>query len=51
VAQLSAYQAKLREAGKAETTINGHNAHLKAALIWAKRMGLLHGAGTWPAMP
>ena len=38
---LSHYQSKLRENGRKESTIKGHLAHLKAALSWAVRMGLL----------
>jgi integrase len=40
-ARLSHYQAKLREVGRSESTIKGHLSHLKAALSWATKMGLL----------
>jgi integrase len=39
--RISAWQAKLRQDGLTETTIKGYSAHLKAALRWAERMGLL----------
>ncbi|QDT56888.1 site-specific tyrosine recombinase XerC [Caulifigura coniformis] len=39
--KLSAWQQKLRDAGKAEATIKGHLAHLAAALAWAVEIGLL----------
>ncbi len=39
--RLSGFQAKLREAKLAESTIAGMLAHLRAALQWAVRMGLL----------
>ncbi len=39
--RISTYQAKLRENGKAESTIKKHLAHLKAALRWAERVGML----------
>jgi len=39
--RLSFYQAKLREMGRSETTIKGNLAHIKAALSWAVRMGIL----------
>jgi len=38
---LSRYQQRLREEGRAETTIKGHLAHLLAALSWAVDQGLL----------
>jgi integrase len=40
--RLSHFQTVLRERGKAEDTIKGSLAHLKAALRWAGGMGLLH---------
>lgn len=40
--RISYYQSKLRDAGRAETTIKGHMAHLQAALNWALRVGLLN---------
>jgi integrase len=40
--RISFYQSKLRDAGRAETTIKGHMAHLQAALNWASRVGLLN---------
>lgn len=39
--KLSRFQADLREDGAAESTIAGYLKHLKAALRWAKRVGLL----------
>ena len=39
--RLSHYQARLREEGRAETTIASHIAHVRAALAWAVDMGLL----------
>lgn len=39
--QISHLQAKLREAGKAESTIASHLRHLRAALQWAVNVGLL----------
>ncbi len=39
--RISQYQAKLREGGKAESTIKSSLAHLKAALRWAERVGLM----------
>jgi len=42
---LSAYATRLRELQRAETTIKGHLAHLRAALAWAVRQGWL------PAVP
>ena len=40
-ARLSYYQAKMRELGRTEATIKGNLSHIKAALSWAVRMGLL----------
>lgn len=34
-ARISKLQAELRQAGRAESTIEGHLAHLRAALVWA----------------
>ena len=39
--RLSAFQAKLRESGRAESTIRSYLAHLKAALKWAVDMGMI----------
>lgn len=39
--RVSYYQSKLREDGLAEDTIAGNLAHLKAALRWAERMGMV----------
>ncbi len=39
--RLSHFQAKLREGGKAESTIAGTLAHLRAALQWATGLGML----------
>ncbi len=39
--RLSALQAELRKAGRAEATISGHLAHLHAALAWAADQGLI----------
>ncbi len=39
--RLSVFQAKLREGGRAETTIAGYLAHLRAAMRWAVDVGLL----------
>jgi integrase len=39
--RLSHYQSKLRENGLAESTIAGMLAHLRAALNWAAKMGML----------
>ncbi len=44
--QVSKLQGKLRDNGLAESTIKGHLAHLKAALNWAKRVGLLNEVPT-----
>ena len=41
-AKLSAYQSSLRKLGRAETTIKGHLAHIKAALNWAVDQGMLN---------
>lgn len=43
--RISTFQAKLREGGRAETTISGYLAHLRAALNWAVGLSLL------PRMP
>lgn len=45
---LSRYQQKLREAGRSESTIKSHLAHLRAALSWAVGVKLLREV---PAMP
>lgn len=39
--RLSLFQSKLREEGRSESTIAGYMAHLKAALRWAARIGLI----------
>ena len=39
--RISFLQSKLRDAGRAESTIKGHLAHLLASLKWAARVGLL----------
>ncbi len=39
--RLSYFQSKLREAGKAETTIASALAHLRSALQWAMRMNMI----------
>lgn len=39
--RLSYYQRRLREMGRRESTIDGHLAHLIAAMNWAVEMGLL----------
>lgn len=44
--RLSHYASKLREDGRTEQTIKGNLAHLRAALSWAVRMGLLAKAPT-----
>jgi len=38
---ISHWQATLRKEGLSETTIKSYSAHLKAALRWAERMGML----------
>jgi len=38
---ISQYVKALRESGKAESTIKGHLAYLKAALRWAAEMGII----------
>jgi len=43
-ALLSRFQAELRKAGAKETTIAHHLRHVKAALRWAERQGMLHKA-------
>lgn len=40
--RISRFQAVLRERGRADDTILGHLAHLKASLRWASKMGMLH---------
>ncbi len=42
--RLSQYQAKLREAGRAEDTIRSNLAHIGAALRWAARIKILREA-------
>jgi len=44
--RLSHYQAKLRENGLAESTIASMLAHLRAAMSWAVKMGMLPKAPT-----
>jgi len=39
--RLSTYCAKMRAAGRAENTIKGHLAHLRAALQWAANIGII----------
>jgi len=39
--RISALQARMRDDGRTEATIAGNLAHLRAALAWAVRMGLL----------
>jgi len=39
--RLSYFQSQLRKMERSESTIKGHLAHLKAALNWATRVGLL----------
>lgn len=39
--RISVWQQKLRENGQAESTIKSKSAHLKAALNWAKDIGLI----------
>jgi hypothetical protein len=39
--RLSVWQAELRKLGRSEATIQGHQAHLRAALAWAVDQGLL----------
>ena len=39
--RLSHFQAKLRQEGRAETTIAGYLAHLRSALKWSVDLGLL----------
>jgi integrase len=38
---LSSFQAKLRDRGLAETSIHTHLRHIRAALSWAEKVGLL----------
>jgi len=45
-ALLSRFQAELRKAGAKETTIARHLRHVKAALRWAERQGMLTKAPT-----
>ncbi len=40
-ARLSHYQAELRRQGRSEDTIASHLAHIKAALSWAVKVGML----------
>lgn len=40
--RISQWQQKLRSTGQAETTIKSKSAHLKAALNWAKDIGMIH---------
>jgi hypothetical protein len=42
--RISAFQAKLREEGKAEATIGAYSRHLKAALRWGVEVGMLQAA-------
>jgi len=44
--RLSYYQRRLREMGRSESTIEGHLAHLLAALNWAVSMAILASAPT-----
>lgn len=39
--RISHFQAKLREGGRAESNIAGYLAHVKAALRWGVRMGMI----------
>ncbi|MCH7688467.1 MAG: hypothetical protein IH899_17590 [Planctomycetes bacterium] len=39
--RISFLMSKMREAGRAESTIKSHMSHLKASLNWGKRVGLL----------
>lgn len=48
--KLSRFQADLRENGAAESTIAGYLKHLKAALRWAKRVGLLVTVPEFPVI-
>ncbi|MEX2122193.1 MAG: site-specific integrase, partial [Pirellulales bacterium] len=41
---ISRLETELRKRGRAESTIKGHLAHLKAALRWAARMGMIPAA-------
>lgn len=43
---ISAFQQSLRDRGLTESTIAGHLRHLKAALNWARDVGLLHTVPT-----
>lgn len=47
-ARLSYFASELRKRGRSESTIAGNLAHLKSALNWAHRVGLLT---TMPAVP
>jgi len=49
-ARISYFQSQLRAGGRSEATIAGYLAHLKAALRWAKDVGMLHEASK-VAMP
>jgi len=40
--RISYYQNQLRKMGRSEQTIKSHSQHLKAALNWAKSMGMLY---------
>ena len=46
--RISYHQSKLRDAGRAETTIKGCMGHLKSALNWATSVGMIHEV---PAIP
>jgi len=46
--RLSYFASRLREQGKAESTIAGYLAHLKAALRWAAAVGLMPAAPKFP---
>ncbi len=45
---LDAYASKLREAGRSESTIKSHLAHIRAAMSWAVERGYLYSV---PKMP
>jgi integrase len=42
--RISAFQARLREEGKAEATIGAYSRHLKAALRWGVEVGMIQKA-------
>ncbi|WP_437206638.1 tyrosine-type recombinase/integrase [Planctomicrobium sp. SH664] len=42
--KIGEWQTKLRKRGLSENTVKSYSAHLKAALSWAKDVGLLHEA-------